>query len=523
MLFIKFIICLGTIIVIGTMTSCNVISDGSGKKHGDASQGQGGPLQTEFSNTPVKTADLTGAVQNTFEIFSYSQQDGLWRFGSAAFQIQIPGPGTFIILSTGINSKTCSPDQARSTFALFEVDQSGALANMRPLDTQLPLVFYEAKTLQLQVDTAVKAHCTSLSPAEVFVTTKYISQDRDSLPALPNTPSSGENPDHPQIPSGPNQPTHPTRPLPAPVTCDAKPWPTNLPPVYKSKIRLWSTPSLSEGCKNTFTWSVAATARLDPLNECAAPTIAIDQPQDQFIKISESFSSHRMQLAWLLTQSAGAASKIKEQMNKGETIDLTYEGDGCLQGSTAPEMPQHFEKLTFPTDFLLFRGDSREEGISKTCGMPSFQTLEPKKNSAGLNEITATYDYRANTPESFFYKLDFKFVHSADDLASTWKAALFNRKTHAFIEPWKQLDGTDSFANSFSLNNPEALRRLLPNQEHIELVLRPKNDCKPGGGAEQKIYDLGALFSGSGGEQYFRDLKYPDQSRFLLSEDDLPF
>jgi hypothetical protein len=524
MLFIKFIMCLGTIIVIGTMTSCNAINGGSGKKHGDASHSNPGDQRTEFSNTPLKTADLTGATQNTFEIFSYSQQDGLWRLGSAAFQIQVPGPGTFIILSTGINSKTCSPDQARTSFALFEVNDSGALANMRPLDTQFPLVFYEAKTLQLQVDTAVKAHCTSLSPAEVFVTTKYISQEKDSLPGG-NVPSE-ENPNQPQNPSGPGQPGHPgnpTRPLPTPLTCDGKPWPTDLPPVYKSKIRLWATPSFNEGCKNTFTWSVAETARLDPLSECAAPTIAIEQPQDQFIKISESFSSHRMQLLWLLTQSASVASQIKEQMIKGETIDLTYEGDHCLTATGTPQLPKNFEKLTSPTDYLLFRGDSREEGISKNCGLSNFQTLEPKKTSAGLNEIAATYDYRENTTDSFFYKLDFKFIHSPDDLKSSWKAALFNRKTHVYIEPWKQLEGANSFQNSITLKNPEALRRLLPNQEHIELVIRPKDDCKPGDRAEQKIYDLGALFSGNGGEQYFRDLKYPEQSRFLLTEDDLPF
>ncbi len=521
MLIIKFIMCLWTIIVITTMSGCSGKDGGSGKEHGDASQESKGNGQAEFSNTPVKTADLTGVEQNTFEIYSYSRQDGLWRLGSATFHIQVPGPGTFIILSSGINSKTCSPDQARSTFALFEVNDAGALGNMRPIETQFPIVYYEAKTLQLQVDSAVKSHCTSLSPAEVFVTIKYISQEKDSLPPIPNTSPTGRDPDQPQQPSGPGQPTHPTRPLPTPITCDAKPWPTDLPAIYKSKIRLWSTPSLSEGCKNTFTWSVAETARLDPLNECAAPKITVDQPQDQFLKISESFSSHQIQLAWLLTQSATAATAIKERLSKGEIVDLAYDNDSCLT-TTDSAVPQNLVKLTSPTDFLLFRGDSREGGIAKSCGMPFFQTLEAKKNTAGEKEVTATFDYRSNTPDSFFYKLDFKFVHSADDLSNAWKVALFNRKTHAWISSWTPLEGANSFTNSFSLKHPEALRRLLPNQEHIELVLRPQSDCRPGGTAIQKIYDLGSLFSGNGGELHFRDLKYPNQSRFLLSEVDLP-
>ena len=114
-----------------------------------------------------------------------------------------------------------------------------------------------------------------------------------------------------------------------------------------------------------------------------------------------------MQLAWLLTQSTVAAKNIKERLTKGETVDLTYDGDTCLTGGS---VPQNFEKLTSPTDFLLFRGDNREAGIEKTCGLPFFQTLETIKNSAGEKEPIKPLALAAQM-------LNFKF--SAARLSST--------------------------------------------------------------------------------------------------------
>jgi hypothetical protein len=517
---IKFITCVYAIVVMMIITGCSVKKDETGQQHGDASQElPEEKSQPGYTPGPIKTIDLSGVLQNTFEIFSYSRQEGLWRLGSSTFQIQIPGPGTFIILSAGINSKTCNPDQARSTFALFDMDNSGVLTRMRPIETQLPFVFYKAQTLLLQVDSAVKAHCTSLSPAEVFIVTKYITQDPDSLPTNPDLSGSDPDQNQPQLPANPALPSEPTRPIPSPV-CDGKPWPTDLAAVFKGKIRLWSTPSLNDGCQNTFTWSIAENARLDPLNGCAAPTIAIEQPQDQFLKINESFSTGRMQLAWLLLQSTASATNIKERLYKGETIDLTYEGDSCISGTQTSDVPRNLVKLVSPTDLLLFRGDSRESGLDKACGIPVIQTLEPIRSETGKNQILATYDYKENTATSFFYKLDFNFAHATGEEATTWKVALFNRKTHGWIYDWTTVDGPNAFKNSFKLTDPDALRRLLPHQEHIELVFRPKAVCKAGETFVQKIFDLGGLFAGAGGEKHFHDLKYPEQSRFLLSEDD---
>lgn len=516
MLIAKLIMCLYAIGVLILTTGCNVINGDSSKDHNDAATTTAPEVAgNEKIDRTVKTADLTGLPANTFQIFSYSGSDGEWRSESAVYQIQIDGPGTFVILSAGIDSSTCSGDQVQATYALFDTNADGSLVSMRPVTTQQPLVFYEQKLLHLQVDATVKAHCTSAGPSTFFLSMKYIKHNSGEYPIIVPDPDHPVKPDPTPVP-GP-------RPLPIPIaSCDNATIPADAPKSYQAKINLWTAPSAAEGCKKTFSWVMKDVVRPDPLNNCVFPEIKAEAPQDQFLKISETFSTHNMQLAWLLLQSVQEADLLKTKIMNGETVDLTYDGDSCLDAAGTGDVPQKLTKLTQPTDLLLFRNDNRD---IDDCGSVMFSAMEPKTGTDNHKEVQATYDYSENTPEKFFYKLTFDFsVPNSGTPVKDWKTAFYNRKSHAWITEWQNVPGNSSFQNSVIVKDPASLRRLLPNQEHLELVFRrPAAACDKNALPVQAVFDVGNLFTSSAADAYFKDLKNPTRSRFLLSESDLPF
>jgi hypothetical protein len=532
MLIAKFVMCLYMIAVLYLTSACaGKNQTENDQTHDESAAAAGAPAQA--SPAPAKIAALDGSASNRLEIFSHSPASGEWRTGSATFQISLPGPGTLILISAALESQTCSPDQFSASFALFDVAPDGALSGMQPVALQQAFRVYEQKTLQLQADAMVKGHCTALSPAAFVFALKFIGQtasdidgtddDHQPGPQQPGPQQPGPQQPGPQQPGpqqpGPQQPG-PQQPNPPPPSpgCDGTTPPADAPKIYNGKIRLWTTAARAEGCRNSFTWTIREAVRPDPLSRCAFPEVKLDTPQPQFLKLSEAFDDHSRQLAWFLMKSGADASKIANALRTGQTVDLTYDKEACLGEN------RDWLTIAQPTDLLLFRNDARD---FDDCGDFNFAALSRDTN-AGDGGFLATYDYRGGGAEQFYYRAVFFLTGLNGDAdtngSSTW--SVFNRRTHAWVLPFQNSEvriGAGGLSGSVEVTEAAALHRLLPQQEHLELVFRPKTTtCDKNAVRTQAVFDAGSLFLTSEGANHFRDLAQPGRSRFALKEADLP-
>jgi len=522
-----------------------------GGNHSTSSAG-GGPVPIAPSPpSPVPMgegqphgADLTGQYDNVMAMqFADKSEDGTLS-GEQSFAVNLPGPGTLLLLGTRLLSESCDGAFGQERLVLREIGKGGQTTALHALETYVPLRFQGPKTFVLEVFATAQAACAARSPVTLKFALRFFPIEITSISQTGAADDQPRGPGGPVVPGSPGNteppgttpPNPPPLPVPAPCLPLATSSPADLPVALRGGVVFYGTNSRRDGCQELFRWKVAEIIQLEPFEHCAVPTVSVERTgragQETLVKISEKHADYALNLSWLLGPDPKAATWLAGEVAAGHFAAVTATGDGCAKGvpgqsGAAPVMPL---SLNNDSDWTIFRGDAREKCVGDpTSATTVDEALDPQGAAAGLS---VDYRYSKGLPAEYYWHLNYTFRNSTELVAAAkgtdQKAQLnlYNHRTHSYIGHWQDLALSSLAKGDVTITDPPTLVRLLPYQGDMDVVLRVVPTATVG----DQIAVCGPLFVYGYGREFLdvnrvtaiRDLTSPERSRFLLKEQDLP-
>lgn len=289
---------------------------------------------------------------------------------------------------------------------------------------------------------------------------------------------------------------------------------TDLPPELKGGFVLHGRRSIKEGCEPLLTWKMADNMKsLDP-PACTLPRAKFEArtAAPSLFKAFDSRPDFDFNLFWLRVADPAKAQKIQDAMEEGKTIDLVAGPNDCPGVPASPTTVVMEDDL----DLMLFAGDPRDACMGDRAPAEMLD-LQPAASAA----FQVSYQYGANDPAKFYFKLSFKIpeAQATGSLSGGVRARFYNKRVRAFASEWVALAG-EGTTRSLELQDPIALRRILPYQADLELLVAPAETTPSCSVAYVVPYHR--IFLDSNLNPRFTDGTQSGRSRHLLRESDLP-
>ncbi len=333
----------------------------------------------------------------------------------------------------------------------------------------------------LIVDFDNKEHCNSIE-------IRFSAQGEVVTPSPSTAPSS----DEPQSPPTPIAHT-PDIPL-------------------KAGVRLIGRLSAKDGCMPTLTRTVGdmlfdkGQFGLDDAVKLTKVTHGDNLPDtDVMVQIS-----HKASMIGLIeiTGSTVTVPQIRNRLKAGSIVKFTNYSECAASSEEDPVYLIGTEGVS-----LEFSNKDQIEN-----GGQQLATLEISKLSP--NPFSVTYEY---TSDHHSWVTTYKTTLAGDRLELLpenihW--AIYNKKSYAYITSWQIVPRENLVAGSLRIDDLDALHRLLPNQEDLDIVF----DAEP----SSRISFLKSRFVLSIGDYcrsflpaYFKDLTNPGKRCYEVHDDDL--
>ncbi len=467
------------------------------------------PAPSEPAGAAPRLLDLSGRYTNAVEL------EGNLGLGSATFPFLPDRGGTMLLIGLEYDYGTCTKATLDARVFLQSFGKDGALARVYELDVMRPLRVARKESYQLVIQLKAQEACTG---ASARVALRYFaprpldprgSGDGGDGGTDGDTDGGGADGGGPD--GGDGTADGGDRPDPCPPLRDRA---GELPSGLKGGFVLHGRRSIQDGCEALLTWKMADNMKsLDP-PACNLPTAKFEARSEapSLLKAFDSRPDFDFNLFWLRIPDPVKAAAVLRDLEEGKTVDLVAGPNDC------PGLPVTTSTVVMDDDLdlMLFAGDPRD-----ACLGPKAPAEMMDLNPAAGDTFQISYQYGANDPASYFWKARFALPASqaTGSLVHGTRARLYNRRVRAFVTDWVALTGEPN-ALTLEVKDPAALRRILPYQGDLEILLAPADSADSCPVAYAVPYHR--LFLDSSLNSRFSDGTHAGRSRHLLKESDLP-
>jgi hypothetical protein len=458
--------------------------------------------------------DLSGDYANVVDLAPTTAT----RTASSTFYFAPEQAGTLVLYGVRYDYGDCARGDVDTRLFLHYVDDAGRTVELHEVEPMMPVRLTTPRRAMLVATARATRACNG---GKATFALRYFVNAKDPASGGggggANTGGGPDPADH--TPGGdPGSGGGPISPLPTPAPC-AMPHgtpPSDAPASARGAIVLYATDSTRDGCRETLRLSVYESLEPIAAESCKLPSVDVkadNAAAGSMLKLLESHGDWSANVFWLsLGQDAALATRARDKLASGGTLTLAPAGDACATalpgGAGVPDVT-----LANDLDLLLFRGEPRD-----VCPTQSTQALD----LAATNGLTASYRYSAPTEADFRWSAHLVVTDAAARarLAGGARFRLLNRHTRAFVTDWLPV-ASDADGLVLTVTDAASLRRLLPNQSNVEIVLA-SSPGDPRSCAAYAVPYYRTFQDSSASPAAFRDETNPGRSRFLLVEGDLP-